>query len=220
MISKEDIIPHNRSARVHDYDSALKLINAMGDTNESAHLGDYGLTVRIEKDGTIAVTSSWNGATKYVSYLKNGIVRLEDMTEWGVIRASTRRILSRYANLIAIDYKKGKYYLRRPSDKLSPIRGRRCDVCKGAKRLYYSCEGEERYRVVMTQFGKQYINTKCSVEGPNKTQTHRDSVLCEKCSGEGKIPWGGQPVSMEWDKKPLYLDIKTGLILDEGSVNS
>ena len=72
----------------------------------------------------------------------------------------------------------------------------------------------------MTQFGKQYINTKCSVEGPNKTQTHRDSVLCEKCSGEGKIPWGGQPVSMEWDKKPLYLDIKTGLILDEGSVNS
>ena len=219
MVNVNDLLPQHKSNAIYDYDSALAYIKASGEHNTETYVSYTGLKIRLDDDGSISASQNWSNR-KLFSYLKNGVVRIEDMTDYSRISASLRRTIARYTNLVALDYVKGRFLIRRPSDKLTAVKKRKCDLCSGQSRLYYSCEGVEGGRRIITQVGELYADTKCSLDAPARYAVHRESIPCGKCKGEGKIPWGGKPIPMEWDRQVLYLDIATGLILDKESINS
>jgi hypothetical protein len=213
-VDLEQILPCNKDAKVHDFDSALAFIKAGQTPDEKRYLYDRGLTLYLIDSETIHLRYNYHSFV-FLTYKPNGVVILPDTTNWRAMRPSIRRVVAQYANLKELGYKNGKYYLHRSFDPTTPLKVRRCSKCRGQGTFTFTCNGDSSpYRTIKT-FDNRSIGIFHHCTNNNTSEPHREIAACSSCKETGKIQWGGKNIPTEWDGKPLRLDIATGFILDE-----
>jgi len=215
MVDKLDLLPHNQWMRVYDYDSAIKHIEEGKDPEGKRPLYERGLyAFRLEND-QVSIAPYWSKDNPLVIYEPNGIVIIPPVHQF--LRASLRRVITNYANLNELIYRKQKLLISTAASAKTQLKERRCANCSGQKKHTWLCTGQDGWHNVTGSNGKTFqVRLDCTKQGETRTVPHREQLDCHRCSGTGKVPWGGKFIPSEWDvTKPLRLNIVTGEMSQE-----
>jgi len=215
MIDKEQLLPHNQWMRVYDYDSAIKHIEEGKDPEGKRPLYERGLyAFKLEND-RVSIALYWFKDNPIVIYEPNGIVIIPPVHQY--LRASLRRVITNYANLNGLIYRKKTLLISTAASTKTQLKERRCANCSGQKKHTWLCTGQDGWRNVTVSNGKTFgVYLDCTKQGEARTVPHREQLDCHRCGGTGKVPWGGKFISSEWDiTKPLRLNIVTGEMSQE-----
>jgi hypothetical protein len=215
MVDKLDLLPHNQWMKVYDYDSAIKHIEEGKDPEGKRPLYERGLyAFRLEND-RVSIAPYWSKDNPLVIYEPNGIVIIPPVHQF--LRASLRRVITNYANLNELIYRKKTLLISTAASAKTQLKERRCANCSGQKKHTWLCTGQDGWHNVTGSNGKTFqVYLDCTKQGETRTVPHREQLDCHRCSGTGKVPWGGKFIPSEWDiTKPLRLNIVTGEMSQE-----